>query len=537
MASFSVSRVEYPISLGFDAPVSFTWNDRYFACGGSPNIYEVFPTGAYRLFTILPRSLSASRPVSVLGNKIYYTEYVNNIQTIYSFDMVTLTESVFYTFDANYGDLIIRVLREDFFIAAQYDTYTTLNAHHLSPTYSVQTIYRVTWRTYSYSAIPAYLDGDILYCFFYVNGKLREIVYNISTNSLIFNYISDYAISSNSTFFYDGVFYQFGGYASGASDNQQTLLWFGLEGHSYELDFISTPPSLTPIAQPVAKPDYIIYLFSSSVTVYKIDYFDSVCSINDYNGAPLTTITKYSNIANIQCIYADKVCTVTINNSLDSSATFSVPVIPDKEFIGLSMVANSSIAVIPADGEVHDIDVEGDTTFYLAYGINRPIPNPIEAGLYQNTADARIVDKSSYLDKIADFNGVIRDDCDVVHPVVRLQYDTLPDFNYVGIAELNRYYFVTDVKYIAKGLWDIYLECDVLMTWKDGIRQCTAFVDRNAFPPEESNYITDTQRVVEQGEDVTTLNFPRETGGLAFSDDEQPHIFVLDAYFTYGGDS
>lgn len=270
------------------------------------------------------------------------------------------------------------------------------------------------------------------------------------------------------------------------------------------------------------------------LALYAERVYEECYTVESSTGEPLASVTDAPPMTSATLSTIDNSHVLTLvgeDNKTYSLSWTSTP--PDGyAFIGLSTVQAATVPTIPNNDTV-TIDIPSSTTFYEVYGRYPPIPEAIEAGVYQNTADARVVDKSSYLDKIAEFNGVIRDDCDVVHPVVRLQYDTVPDFNYVGIAELNRYYFVTDVKYIAKGLWDIYLECDVLMTWKDGIRQCTAFVDRNAFPPEESNYITDTQRVVEQGEDVTTVTF--SAGELTFGTNRE-YCYVLDAYYTYGSD-
>lgn len=276
-------------------------------------------------------------------------------------------------------------------------------------------------------------------------------------------------------------------------------------------------------------PELVDWLAVNAERVYE-EYY----TVESSTGEPLATVADAPPMTSATLTTIDNSHVLTLVGEDNKPYTLSWSSTPPDGYalMGLSTVKAATVPTIPNNDTV-TIDIPSSTTFYEVYGRYRPIPEPIEAGLYQNTADARVVDKSSYLDKIAEFNGVIRDDCDVVHPVVRLQYDTLPDFNYVGIAELNRYYFVTDVKYIAKGLWDIYLECDVLMTYKDGIKQCTAFVDRNAWPPDDSKYITDTQRVVEQGEDVTTVTF--SAGELTFGTNRQ-YCYVLDAYYTYGSD-
>ena len=114
---------------------------------------------------------------------------------------------------------------------------------------------------------------------------------------------------------------------------------------------------------------------------------------------------------------------------------------------------------------------------------------------YSNTADPRVVDKTSHLSLVMDANGYMREECSVVNPVIMLETqgnvqpveangdevlanddyivydyqitDSLPEFNYAYIPEFKRYYFVTELTAVRSGLWRVYLRCDVLMSFKD----------------------------------------------------------------------
>lgn len=52
------------------------------------------------------------------------------------------------------------------------------------------------------------------------------------------------------------------------------------------------------------------------------------------------------------------------------------------------------------------------------------------------------------------------------------------NFNYVYIPSLNRYYYVDSVEVISNDVRRLMLKEDVLMSWKDLIKQQSAFVDR-----------------------------------------------------------
>lgn len=123
--------------------------------------------------------------------------------------------------------------------------------------------------------------------------------------------------------------------------------------------------------------------------------------------------------------------------------------------------------------------------------------------LYRNQAEPNRVDKTEYLYPILALQGTLRDACSVITPTFIIEYDveeTIPTFNYIWVLEFNRYYFVTDIAYIRNGLMEVSLSVDALMSYKDAILNCSAFVDRNEF--EYNRDLLDKRRVVEQGIDI-----------------------------------
>lgn len=68
-------------------------------------------------------------------------------------------------------------------------------------------------------------------------------------------------------------------------------------------------------------------------------------------------------------------------------------------------------------------------------------------------------------------NVLLKDDCSVVNPVLKIQAPSTINvyiWNYCRITEFNRYYFVNDWEFSA-GIWYIYLEVDVLASFKTEI--------------------------------------------------------------------
>lgn len=138
--------------------------------------------------------------------------------------------------------------------------------------------------------------------------------------------------------------------------------------------------------------------------------------------------------------------------------------------------------------------------------------NQLPAGFYKNSASYNRVDKTLYLAKVADIQGTFRSDLDILHPIMRYPSNTLPDFNYAIIGELNnRCYYIDKVTYIAKGLWQLDMSIDVLMTYKDAIMNLKTFVTRNQY--DYNTLIPDDRLPLQQGREITYEIIPNDLFG------------------------
>lgn len=224
--------------------------------------------------------------------------------------------------------------------------------------------------------------------------------------------------------------------------------------------------------------------------------------------------------------------TLTLTNSSDEVQTLqwsnSLPA--GRTIVGLSSSPDSSSVVIPVGASTStSITVDGDITLYEASEI---VYTTQEIILLQNTADPIVVDKTNYLTKVRSIYGVFRTDVDIVSPSIRITVDT-PNFNYVYIDQFKRYYYVTDATRTADGMWEFYLSCDVLMSFKSAILGCTAFVERNEYTTNPD--IIDTKIVMEQGQTVTDNVIEPIDGVLLYETTltNQPALYVLDVYCGY----
>lgn len=101
-----------------------------------------------------------------------------------------------------------------------------------------------------------------------------------------------------------------------------------------------------------------------------------------------------------------------------------------------------------------------------------------EIVLMKNKSADNYVDKD--VDEIVTLNGTLRSECSIVAPVVIVDagIGDVRKCNYCKIDKFNRYYYVSDVVNIRTGIWEIHCNCDVLMTYKNEIRNCKGIVRR-----------------------------------------------------------
>ena len=85
--------------------------------------------------------------------------------------------------------------------------------------------------------------------------------------------------------------------------------------------------------------------------------------------------------------------------------------------------------------------------------------------VYNNKSNKNIVNKK--IEEIQEISFDFKDDSDITNPILILQsYKT---GNYCYIPDLNRYYYIDRIELMNGGFYKLYLEIDVLMSYKDEI--------------------------------------------------------------------
>ena len=218
-----------------------------------------------------------------------------------------------------------------------------------------------------------------------------------------------------------------------------------------------------------------------------------------------------------------KTLVLTGSNGRDYTLSWDSPTPEDKIFIGLSFKPNNRVSNIPVGVET-DFNLEGNIVLYECYKQYKPPVKTFSVTLYKNSAEANRVDKTNYLEAVDTINGVLRTSTSITTLEIAIENSTLPQFNYCYIPALNRYYFVDDISSLRFGLWKLNLSVDPLMTYKDAILSCFAFVDRNEF--DFNDNIIDKKMVVEQGVDVDIVEF----GNNILSTNNQFYKYCITGY-------
>lgn len=178
------------------------------------------------------------------------------------------------------------------------------------------------------------------------------------------------------------------------------------------------------------------------------------------------------------------------------------------------------IPFLPSNYEY--FDTKDNEHFY----VKKIIDGSLELNLYKNSAEFNRVNKSDYLEDLGSIAGVLRESTSVTDLVITIEYDKLPDFNYVYISEFNRYYFVNDVEIENNKLYTLYLNIDILMSYNTQIRQLKGFVDRNEFT--FNSRIVDDKMPFEQGVNVTYEEVPNNV--FKTDVDGSTYCFIINGY-------
>lgn len=85
--------------------------------------------------------------------------------------------------------------------------------------------------------------------------------------------------------------------------------------------------------------------------------------------------------------------------------------------------------------------------------------------IYNNKSNKNIVNKK--IEEIQEISFNFKDYSDITNPILILQ--TYKTGNYCYIPDLKRYYYIDRIELMKGGFYRLYLEIDVLMSYKEEI--------------------------------------------------------------------
>lgn len=133
----------------------------------------------------------------------------------------------------------------------------------------------------------------------------------------------------------------------------------------------------------------------------------------------------------------------------------------------------------------------------------------MKVNLYVNNSDSSHLDKS--LSSAGSYSGTLKENCTVVDPSIILKYNGSPShINYMQIPEFGRYYYITNWTSIAQGLWMVSGHTDVLMSFRDQIRQNSGIITRQEYLWDL--YLDDDRFLIRAPRQFENISFPGRMG-------------------------
>ena len=131
----------------------------------------------------------------------------------------------------------------------------------------------------------------------------------------------------------------------------------------------------------------------------------------------------------------------------------------------------------------------------------------MNVSFYYNQSDDRQINKTLIEEKV--FDGTVRDNVNVMNPVVRFFSSEILRYNYCYIPDFQRYYFITSVTAVSNDIYDVNFTTDVLMSFRGEILQYPVIVDKQSQKANGDEYIDDSSLVTDNLLFSSVYNFSR----------------------------
>ncbi|MBQ1296090.1 MAG: hypothetical protein IIY21_18730 [Clostridiales bacterium] len=118
------------------------------------------------------------------------------------------------------------------------------------------------------------------------------------------------------------------------------------------------------------------------------------------------------------------------------------------------------------------------------------------------------------------YEGVLHNESNVVNPsiLIKVPASAIAGCNYMSVTEFGRLYFITDITAVSADLSLVSGHCDVLSTYKTGIRTNSAIIARSSQQGNWNLYLTDPMLNVNSKSEIITkggwIGFPKDQFSL-----------------------
>lgn len=333
------------------------------------------------------------------------------------------------------------------------------------------------------------------------NNFKYMIIGNNSGFSTDYYYLGETPLHNYPAYYYKHI----GGYNTPAvvKDNELVQpsdykVWSAVSGSSINIDFGIKEQILPKVVY-----DWFIQNFDR---VYENTY-----TIKSVTGSTLTTLTEAPPMtsATLSAVGNAKYLTLKGENNTNYTMEWTSETPQGKIFAGLATSKGGSI-VIPV-GETSTINLTESTDLYEVWQTYHPPTTTFEIKTYNYSGETSRVDKTDYLTPISTLSGALRGESSLLNFNVLIQSDTVPNFNYCYIDKFKRYYYVTEPISVRQNLWEMTMQVDALMTYKDSLLKCEGYIDRNEYI--QNKMIIDNNRAIMQGADFEEDTITNELFG------------------------
>ena len=95
-------------------------------------------------------------------------------------------------------------------------------------------------------------------------------------------------------------------------------------------------------------------------------------------------------------------------------------------------------------------------------------------GLCNSYSEKNVIEKN--ISQPTELPGTLKGNTSITDPVFMIEMETPIYYNYCHIPTFGRYYFINQIVNIRNNVWEIHCHVDVLMSFKNDIKNCIAIM-------------------------------------------------------------